>query len=702
MITIAVSGSAGPCPDRIGHWGYGPSEAVAVPGPIALMGSGPTLMILDLESGAQPAILSELRVPGMIRFAIVEGDIGYLTLDDPDQDRHTFVMVDLSNPESPGLLGGLEIDGPVTAVAVQGNTALVASLAEGLVVVDVSDPAYPVRIAAEEDLRPESIVVRDGFAYVAHNAEVAHQDAFVVVDVSDPTSPLIAARVETGSEGLDVALSDDHVLYLSWGGVSVFDVSNPAEPIRVGFEHVGEGTALDVMGNIVTVAVDRHINWRLELVDISDPESPFEVGVYDTNQEITDIAARDDLVLLAVGLGGVELIDAVDPSNPVLAARVPLPAPPVNAVDVAVMGDHAYVAGRGTAHDPIGRLRVIAIDGEPNLAEVSSLRLPGRGHSVAIHDDDVVVTYRGYQNGEGLGLSVVDVSDPAHPTVRGEIELGGGGSSQMVVANDHAYVAKNNLVIVDLIDPSEPSLVSDSFLGYGISDIAVVGDRLWAASVRGLCTIDVSDPADPVMLGCVPAADEAVSVAVADGRAYVAAQYLWGGNPVWSDELLIFDLPDEGDPVRVGLAPLWGTAGRLAADSGRVFIECWERGLLSFDVTDPSHPILIGKTSGATAPLVSANRVFAASGAFGLDVFDTLPCAAPSPVADFVWHRVDPALGEEVRFTDLSAGPPTEWSWDFGGEGTNPNQNPSHAFTQPGTRDVTLTVSNSNGTHSIS
>jgi len=67
------------------------------------------------------------------------------------------------------------------------------------------------------------------------------------------------------------------------------------------------------------------------------------------------------------------------------------------------------------------------------------------------------------------------------------------------------------------------------------------------------------------------------------------------------------------------------------------------------------------------------------------------------PVAEFTWTPADPGLGQPVQFTDLSTGDPTSWSWSFGDGGTSSQQNPSHAFTAPGSYDVSLTVSNASG-----
>jgi PKD repeat protein len=72
-----------------------------------------------------------------------------------------------------------------------------------------------------------------------------------------------------------------------------------------------------------------------------------------------------------------------------------------------------------------------------------------------------------------------------------------------------------------------------------------------------------------------------------------------------------------------------------------------------------------------------------------------------APVADF---KADRQVGKApfvVRFTDLSRGNPTSWSWEFG-DGTGSNeQNPSHIYMNEGAYDVRLTVTNQYGSDSV-
>jgi PKD repeat protein len=72
--------------------------------------------------------------------------------------------------------------------------------------------------------------------------------------------------------------------------------------------------------------------------------------------------------------------------------------------------------------------------------------------------------------------------------------------------------------------------------------------------------------------------------------------------------------------------------------------------------------------------------------------------------ADFTASATIVSAGGSVNFTDLSYGAPTGWQWSF--EGGNPavstQQHPTGIlYANPGTFDVTLTVSNASGSHTL-
>ncbi len=67
------------------------------------------------------------------------------------------------------------------------------------------------------------------------------------------------------------------------------------------------------------------------------------------------------------------------------------------------------------------------------------------------------------------------------------------------------------------------------------------------------------------------------------------------------------------------------------------------------------------------------------------------------PDTDFTASPNPAAPGQEIQFTDLSAGSPESWIWTFGDGATSTVQNPVHTYQTVGQYTVTLTASNGFG-----
>jgi PKD repeat protein len=72
-----------------------------------------------------------------------------------------------------------------------------------------------------------------------------------------------------------------------------------------------------------------------------------------------------------------------------------------------------------------------------------------------------------------------------------------------------------------------------------------------------------------------------------------------------------------------------------------------------------------------------------------------------APVANFSAATLQGTLPLTVVFTDRSKNRPTAWDWDFGDGTISSEQNPSHAYTEPGTYSVSLNTSNHFGRDAV-
>ena len=79
-------------------------------------------------------------------------------------------------------------------------------------------------------------------------------------------------------------------------------------------------------------------------------------------------------------------------------------------------------------------------------------------------------------------------------------------------------------------------------------------------------------------------------------------------------------------------------------------------------------------------------------------------CGTPvPPVADFTASDVEGCVPFVVSFTDQSDNNPTSWSWSFpgGSPASSTQQNPTVTYNTAGVYDVTLTVTNSQGSNTL-
>ncbi len=115
----------------------------------------------------------------------------------------------------------------------------------------------------------------------------------------------------------------------------------------------------------------------------------------------------------------------------------------------------------------------------------------------------------------------------------------------------------------------------------------------------------------------------------------------------------------------------------------------------SMTICDPETENSIGDAWHASVNFLAVN-------ATGDSIFGS-PGTDPEPIANLQANDILPGVGDQVEFTELSICNATSFSWVF--EGGNPSTsvepNPTVTYEMAGDFDVTLTVSNATGSHSL-
>lgn len=256
-------------------------------------------------------------------------------------------------------------------VAADGDFAYLIVGAQGLLVIDVSDPTAPIEVGSHSTRGYAQAIAFDGDrAFVANRS-----DGLTVLDVSDPMRPVEVGNLDTPGSAWDVAVVDDLAFVAdSQGGLQVVDVSRPGSPSLVGMHNTTAfAKSVSVDAGVAYVAMG---DAGLELVDVSEPASPSRLGSIKTFGEANGVAVADGTAFVAAGYGGVRILDVHDPAEPVEIGFISTAG---EAMGLTLVGGALYVA------EATDGLSVYSVSDPANPQRIAQFDTPGEATSVTVH-----------------------------------------------------------------------------------------------------------------------------------------------------------------------------------------------------------------------------------------------------------------------------------------------------------------------------
>lgn len=312
----------------------------------------------------------------------------------------------------------------------------------------------------------------------------------------------------------------------------------------------GHATAVAVAGSYayLTYSCGTYCYSPLDVIDMSNPAAPTLVGATTVSWGTAGIAAQGSYAYTTgyyANPNYLRVVDVSDPANPFSAAAFTLAGDHPQAV--AVQGPDAYMLDYGTnqleAID-VSNPAASAFSGDQNTSP-RSLPLLGSTSTDAGPSGIALQGHYAYVvNAVGGTVEVIDVADPAHPSVVGRASLGATGVSGrsysgIAVQGSFAYVADHNanaLKVIDVSNPASPSVVASVPAGRSPTAVAVQDQRAFVTNKASntLQVFDIGSPTAPTSLGTVPTEAGPDALAVS-GNDVLVANYLDGS-------LQIFDM----------------------------------------------------------------------------------------------------------------------------------------------------------------
>ncbi len=491
-------------------------------------------------------------------------------------------ILDISDPANPSLIGKFAIPGYSLAIDVSGSYAFVAA-SDGLRIYNVYSPQNTVLLSIYNG----HVSVRDVCASGAY-AYLAAQDQFEIVDISNPYSPYRTGYIDQISASI-VAAADGYA-YISDNSqpnyrVNIINVQNAANPdLITQFQASNFVSDLAVQGDRLYVLLGDAgtMNGGIQIFDISNPNNPNSLGELDIFGSPRNIEIAGSYAYIANLWRGLDVIDISNPESPTLVAERITTA----AFGVSVSGDYAFVAD-----EPFG---VIAFDkSDPqNPEQIGGYQPPGEIWNLTVVDTLLYVAEL------NKAMSIVNIADPAHPNVIGQLSVYNIWGD-ILVNGGYAYIKNySHLLVINITDPTNPSLVT-SFYPLGCAMCQAIrgnyaflseGD-CYSPSFTGMEIIDITDPSSPISIGSYATPGTAMDLKLVGNYAFIIYRYA-NENP--SAGMQVVDISDLENPQFVAGYDLHSPAS-MEIVGNYVFIADEANGLKIVDISDPANPTFEGR-----------------------------------------------------------------------------------------------------------
>lgn len=381
------------------------------------------LYTIDISDSFSPELISVTYIPSSVKnITTYKNNLFYCGRD------AGLKILDISDTENISVVGEYEktgfLDWSWDAEA-DDNYLYCSFYAAGLVVLDISEPETPVEtVSIPTPSYSFDLFHSTPLVYIADGTT-----GLYIYDISDPYAPVLESTTPTGTWLYDVWV-EENTAYLANGacGLQCYDVASSTAPeFMSGFKRparIKEIIANDTSNQIIT----GEYGYGVSLVSYQE-----SLGEFNTTDEFTDISDvlgigfHDGYIfvgsewyglrILEYGSGGLNEIGFLDFPDPVY--------------DIVVSSSYAYLA-MGS-----GGLAVVNIADIHNPNLETQLDTPGSAERLILEDDTI------YLSDNSGGLRIIDVSNPAAPEEKAFI-VTTNTVENFYIYDDKGYMADGN------------------------------------------------------------------------------------------------------------------------------------------------------------------------------------------------------------------------------------------------------------------
>ena len=525
----------------------------------ALTGDG-AVHLIDVRQPRQMHVIASQSLPANGHAVVVYRSRIFVAT---DMDG---VIVYSRSAEGLKRTGQYRTTGPALDIAVDDDLAYVAGGKNGLVILNVSDPASITWTGSHQQLGDVRHV------RYSHGRVLAENSAgrFYKVDVSQPAMPSVQTTRLITQRVAGYSFDGDTSLMLGPQQLAIYNFA--ADVPMLSNEDLDFGQGVNFGGQRRVYIQDQTAyvaDWfsGIHIYDIHDPHRPALLSSYHTDGSPKGIVVRGNYAYVADDDHGLQIINVHDPRHPVKVSELRTRG---LAYIPVLDGDRLYLAGHR------GGFQII------DISDVSKPRLLGQ------HDTSGktwAIRVRGqyaYVADDDAGLLVFDISDPQNILSVGQFNPGG-DAEDVILDGDRAYVAffDNGVYIVDIRDPGFPKKIAHIQTPGNARGLVLQDRYLYVADwLSGVQVIDVGE-AKPAIVGHYDTNGAAWGVAI--NGPYVYVMDWWGG-------FVVLDISKATEPTLAATYLRRQPVRQMAARGDVLFVANAGNGLQVFDINNPLNP----------------------------------------------------------------------------------------------------------------
>lgn len=527
---------------------------------------GEGLSVIDISNPNIPNVLNNYKNFGSVYDVFIKENYAYLAC------YSRLKIVDITDIMNPIEIGHFDAE-RVTKVIVSGNYAYINYEDKDILIIDITDPTEPRRIASIYlSYSIKGIFISGDYLFVARGS-----NGLTIIDISDPFYPKTLVNYDTPGYVEDIYISGSYA-YVADGsnGLLILDISNIPNIQKIGsYDTLGYAQSVFVEGNYAYVADGSN---GLVIIDITNPINPVKVKRFTTTGNAYKVYLLNSFAYIAEGAGGIEIIDVKDPINPKFIKHLNL----MQSNEVFFKENYLYVT------DELNGLMIFEVIDPFNTKLVSWLNVSGLSRGVFVEGNYAYIA------NDSNGMLIVDISNPASPINIGNFDTIGKVYDVFVIGS-HAYLAdyNNGVTVLNISDPTNIQEIGNfDTSGYAYK-LYVSGNYAYVADgSNGLLILDISK-AIPELIGSFDTSGTAFGVYLLGNYAYVADG---------SNGLVIIDVSNPFSPKKVGNFDTSGIAYDVFVLGNFAYVADDENGLLVVNISDPTNPKQYGyiDTSGNT------------------------------------------------------------------------------------------------------